>query len=145
MIRGLGEEVRAGSKHFCPSRLALCPSMLQCLLAPCLQPLPAPSPSSPTKQVPCPIYHPTSLLPVRWLVTSQLWVATFPGSGMASISASKLPWPPENHTPCFDPFIPLPPAPNQATDLIPSKALPALACSAMPYTDLPTAPLALLQ
>lgn len=136
MIRGLGEAVRPGSEHFCPSRLALCPSMFQCPLAVCLHPWPAPSPSSPAKQVPCPIYHLTSLLPVRWFVTSQLRVTTFPGSGMVSLSASKLPWPPENHTPRFNPLTR-----HQAKGLIPS----APACSAAPYTGLPTAPLSLLQ
>lgn len=82
--------------------LALCSSTLQYPLAPCLQLWSDTSPSSPTKRAPHPIYHLTGLPPVGWLVTTQLWVTTFSGSGAVTLSASKeWHWPPGSHILCL--------------------------------------------
>lgn len=145
MIRGLGKEVRPGSKLFCPSWLAPCPSMLQCALAPCLPPcglllLPHPQPS-------------------RSHVSSAISRVSFQLGGLSPASCRSPPSPVQawlvslplrcpglqKTTPHFNPLTP-----HQAKGLnpskdLPSKALPVLACSAVPYTGPPTASLALLR
>lgn len=109
MVRELGREARPDllwdTEHSCPHQcLSAGPAAPLHFSIPwhpacsCgLLPLPQPPPSKPHVS----IYHLIGFPPFGQLVTTLLWVTTFPGSGAATLSASKLHWLLESHTPCF--------------------------------------------
>lgn len=122
-----------GHKVFWPlamaSWLALCPSTLQYPLAPCLHLWPAPFFSSPTKQIPHPIYQLIGLLPVGRLVTTLLgpWFRRCHSLYLQAALASRKP-----HAMFQSPHPPL------SKGHIPSKDLPAplLLWPAQPHPQL---------
>lgn len=111
-------------------RLAL-PSQAPCLL----QLWPGSLSPAPHQVGPTSVYHLIVFRSVRWLVTTLLWVTTFPGSGSVTLSASKLYW----LTVSILPLALMPP--HQAKGHIPSKDLlvPLLLWPIQPIRD-PTRP-----